>query len=196
VSAEAHASNHTGIVVGVGARADGTTRAWAYRNGSLRDLNALLPPNSGWILNAAEDINDAGQIVGMGTLNGVQRGFVMDLGAGDLIVSSPVALDQTVQTHQNAPVDITLGLQSPSGSSIQWAVTGAPAHGTVKLAGATATYIPAAGFAGTDSFLVQADNGTLRSNTPQPSPSWSNRRRRRRSRPSSCSVRRHPWARA
>ena len=37
----------------------------------------LIPADSGWILTAAWDINDAGQIVGVGTLNGEQRGFVL-----------------------------------------------------------------------------------------------------------------------
>jgi hypothetical protein len=39
------------------------------------DLGSLLPPNSGWALESANAINDAGQIVGAGTINGAFHGF-------------------------------------------------------------------------------------------------------------------------
>jgi probable HAF family extracellular repeat protein len=38
----------------------------------MTDLNTLLLPGSGWTLNYAEAINDAGQIVGIGT-NGLNQ---------------------------------------------------------------------------------------------------------------------------
>lgn len=41
------------------------------------DLNTLVPPNSGWVLNTATDINVWGQIVGSGTLNGQPHGFLL-----------------------------------------------------------------------------------------------------------------------
>jgi probable HAF family extracellular repeat protein len=49
---------------------------WSALNG-MRDLNTLIHPNSGWVLNTAADINVWGQIVGSGTLNGQPRGFLL-----------------------------------------------------------------------------------------------------------------------
>jgi probable HAF family extracellular repeat protein len=43
----------------------------------IRDLNSLLPANSGWVLNVALGINNNGQIVGGGTLNGQRRAFLL-----------------------------------------------------------------------------------------------------------------------
>jgi probable HAF family extracellular repeat protein len=48
-----------------------------YLNGSLQDLNNLIPLNSRWVLSAATSINDSGEIVGEGTINGEQHGFVL-----------------------------------------------------------------------------------------------------------------------
>jgi probable HAF family extracellular repeat protein len=44
--------------------------AFLYSDGKMQDLNTLIPPNSGWILQGARGINDRGEIVGEGTING------------------------------------------------------------------------------------------------------------------------------
>ena len=49
---------------------------WSTYNGTV-DLNTLIPLNSGWFLREARGINDQGMIVGNGTLNGVERGFLL-----------------------------------------------------------------------------------------------------------------------
>jgi hypothetical protein len=57
-----------------------TTLAFLYnlKSATMQDLNQLLPqPHSGWLLTDAVDINDAGQIVGYGTLNGVEHGYLL-----------------------------------------------------------------------------------------------------------------------
>jgi hypothetical protein len=51
---------------------------WCERRG-MRDLNTLIPTNSGWVLNSVADINNWGQIVGRGTRNGQPRGFLLTL---------------------------------------------------------------------------------------------------------------------
>jgi probable HAF family extracellular repeat protein len=43
----------------------------------MKDLNTLIPANSGWFLQEARGINDAGQIVGSGWNNGQYRAFVL-----------------------------------------------------------------------------------------------------------------------
>jgi probable HAF family extracellular repeat protein len=70
--------NNHGVVVGE-MTIGGVQRAFVYRNGFLTDLNTLIAPGSGWVLNAAVGINDAGLIAGSGTLNGVTRAFVLTL---------------------------------------------------------------------------------------------------------------------
>ncbi len=51
-------------------------RAFFY-DGRLQDLNNLIPPDSGFTLNYANAINDKGQIVGTGIINGQQHGFLL-----------------------------------------------------------------------------------------------------------------------
>ncbi|HEY6768112.1 MAG TPA: hypothetical protein VI386_25430 [Candidatus Sulfotelmatobacter sp.] len=49
---------------------------WSPSTGML-DLNNLIPANSGWLLQFASAINDQGQIVGEGTLNGQIEAFLL-----------------------------------------------------------------------------------------------------------------------
>ncbi|HLJ56964.1 MAG TPA: hypothetical protein VKT77_18130 [Chthonomonadaceae bacterium] len=81
---DARAMNSSGQVVGdtgtfvdIGEGRDfggvGTIHAffWDPVSRKIQDLNYLIPPNSGWVLNAAVDINDDGVIRVSGTFNGV-----------------------------------------------------------------------------------------------------------------------------
>jgi probable HAF family extracellular repeat protein len=49
---------------------------WTQRDG-MKDLNALIPSTSGWVLNTATGINAWGQIVGSGVHNGETHGFLL-----------------------------------------------------------------------------------------------------------------------
>ena len=53
-------------------------------SGKVTDLNTLLAPGSGWILQDALGINDSGQIIGSGTFNGVDRSFLLTPSTGDI----------------------------------------------------------------------------------------------------------------
>ena len=54
----------------VGARGNSGSRAVLFTDdGGLQELNNLIDPSLGWVLLAASDINDAGQIVGYGFNN-------------------------------------------------------------------------------------------------------------------------------
>src|SRR5262249_55036951 len=72
----AAAINASGQVVGYLFDSAGRS-AFVWENGVLYDLNKLIPANSGWVLTQAQGINNSGQIVGFGTLNGHQRGFLL-----------------------------------------------------------------------------------------------------------------------
>jgi len=43
----------------------------------MNDLNNLIPAKSGWVLEQAYGINNSGLIVGTGTLNGAEHGFLL-----------------------------------------------------------------------------------------------------------------------
>jgi probable HAF family extracellular repeat protein len=72
--------NSLGSVVGFSNLASlGTdTHAFLYQGGTLTDLNSLISPSSGWTLEYASSINDAGQIAGYGLFQGSQRAFLLN----------------------------------------------------------------------------------------------------------------------
>lgn len=76
-TSQGYAINESGVVAGEAANAAGQTRAAIFSNGVAIDLNSYLAPNSGWVLSSARGISDTGYVVGIGTLNGVTRAFVM-----------------------------------------------------------------------------------------------------------------------
>lgn len=56
----------------------GPSYAFVWRGGEWEDLNSLIEPNSGWKLQAAIDVNDAGQIIGNGIApGGSTQGFLL-----------------------------------------------------------------------------------------------------------------------
>jgi uncharacterized membrane protein len=58
----------------VGINADG---AFLYDGSTLNNLSNLIDPSSGWVLQNAKDINNLGQIIGTGLLNGEFHGFLL-----------------------------------------------------------------------------------------------------------------------
>jgi uncharacterized membrane protein len=78
--AAAYGINSSGLIVGqvqTGGVGAGTYVAALWQGGTLIDLNTLLPASSGWVLEYAGAINDAGQITGYGTYNGEYRAFLL-----------------------------------------------------------------------------------------------------------------------
>jgi probable HAF family extracellular repeat protein len=76
-SSAAYAVSRTSQVVGASQTAAGMKRATLWRNGNPTDLNALLPPHSGWVLTEARAVNDHGQIAGQGFWNGKPCAFLL-----------------------------------------------------------------------------------------------------------------------
>jgi hypothetical protein len=82
---------------------------------------------------------------------------------------APTAQNGASSTAENAPVDIALQANDVNGQALTFAVVGLPAHGNVTISNATATqatatYVPAANYSGTDSFTFKANDGQLDSN--------------------------------
>jgi probable HAF family extracellular repeat protein len=73
------------------------SQVWNSTNG-WRDLNNLIPANSGWRLISMRAINDRGQIVGQGLFNEVSKGVLLT--PTDAAVSGWVTLEDCVQPVQ------------------------------------------------------------------------------------------------
>lgn len=78
-SSAALAINDKGQVVGYATSPlhDGSDAAFLYENGTMINLNDYLNPTLGWQLTSADDINDLGQIIGVGLKNGVLTSYLL-----------------------------------------------------------------------------------------------------------------------
>lgn len=78
---EPAAINDSGQVVGSTCVFDGgegcNDHAVVYEGGQIQKLNDLVDPASGWDLDRATDINEGGQIVGTGIVNGEEHAFLL-----------------------------------------------------------------------------------------------------------------------
>jgi probable HAF family extracellular repeat protein len=78
ISSVAYGINNADQVVGVSKLDEGGTHPFLYSGGVMRDLNTLIPPNSGWELIEAVKINDNGHIVGRGfNQDGEEHAFLL-----------------------------------------------------------------------------------------------------------------------
>jgi len=80
-SSEAFGINNAGQAVGYfeDVNNPGSKRAFVTLNGVMTDLNTLIAANIGWTLMEAYDVNNSGQIVGLGIAeNGLQRAFLLN----------------------------------------------------------------------------------------------------------------------
>jgi probable HAF family extracellular repeat protein len=75
--AEAVSINDDGRIVGSSMTASGKQHAFLNRDETMTDLNELIAQDSGWELAWARDINDLGQIIGGGYLNGEYHSFLL-----------------------------------------------------------------------------------------------------------------------
>jgi probable HAF family extracellular repeat protein len=74
----AYGINASGDAVGYSDLPGGGTAAFLFGDGVMHDLNALLASGFGWQLLEALAINDAGQIVGTGRINGELHAYRLD----------------------------------------------------------------------------------------------------------------------
>jgi probable HAF family extracellular repeat protein len=93
--AEPFAINDHDQVVGWSVLSDNASiDAFLWQDGRMRDLNTLIPANSGWQLLKAVEINARGQIGGVGFLNGQVRAFLLTPSTNGNI-AEPTALNAT-----------------------------------------------------------------------------------------------------
>lgn len=101
--------NTHGAVVGFGIGPMGEQTAALWERGVWRDLNLLVAPGSGWTLEVANAINDAGNVVGRGTFNGAWRAFLLRR-----VATPPLATYCTAKTTSNGCTPVVDGHGAPS----------------------------------------------------------------------------------
>ena len=128
----ARSINNSNIIVGGSYTNTGDTiyHAFICTNTTLSDLNNQVDDSgAGWVLNEAWAINDSGQIIGLGTLSGMQHAFLLAK-LPPVITNQPSS--QTVALSNN--VTFTAGVTGTTPLSYQWRFNG------TSLAGATTNY--------------------------------------------------------
>ena len=72
----------------------------------------------------------------------------------------PVANSDSITTHENRPVSITLTGSVPDGDVLTYSVVRGPSHGSLSGAGPNLIYTPNANFNGSDSFTFKVSDET------------------------------------
>jgi hypothetical protein len=73
--------------------------------------------------------------------------------------SAPTCTDVALDAVAGGSASADLACVDADGDPLSYAVTSPPASGTVSQAGSVVTYVPAAGFTGTETFTVSASDG-------------------------------------
>jgi len=153
---EAIGINNHDQIVGRTALGYAYWHAFRYENGVMIDLNDHIPDNPEWDLNVATAINDAGQTVGYGTVDGRTHAF--------LLTPVPTAVNDEYETGAEVPLIVpapgVLANDTNVGTGWMVAEVVAPsAHGTLVLnSNGGFTYTPAPGYIGPDTFTYRAAN--------------------------------------
>jgi hypothetical protein len=132
--------------------------AYLYRAGQSFNLNACVSGRTGWVLEEARAINDLGQIVGFGLLEGEQRAFLLNPGTNE----APVASNDRFQLTSEDPIDLDLlaNDRDTNGDTLRVARVYSPAEGTIRESQTgILRYHPPARYTGTDRFTYVVTDG-------------------------------------
>ena len=77
----------------------------------------------------------------------------------------PVAVDDSVTTREDTPVDVTLQGKDVDDSSLTFAIQGLPSHGRLTGTAPKVTYVPDENYNGSDAFQFKVLDGTTFSKT-------------------------------
>jgi probable HAF family extracellular repeat protein len=109
-ASEAYSISASGEVVGASQLpGNAVWHPFLYSGGVMRDLNALIPPGSGWLLPGGAVINDSGQIAGEGLLAGQRRAYLLT----PVRVAALTLTRSTVVGSTGAAGKVTLNLPAP-----------------------------------------------------------------------------------
>jgi probable HAF family extracellular repeat protein len=122
---EAHAIDAAGRVVGFADTETGDRRAFLWENGTMYDLNRLIPADSPWRLGSASAINGLGQILCHG----------MGLGAGwQSLILTPITAPPPTTSVLLSPIPNAAGW---SNSDVTVSLNAAPGSKDLGVAGIT-----------------------------------------------------------
>lgn len=121
-SSRANGVNDQGDIVGSATSAAAGFRAFLYAGGVATDLNSLIPPDSGWVLEFANGISRGGHIVGFGKYMDQPRAFLLTQAGG---TSVPPAV---------SPGDRVLTVSEVLGSQDQYVGQRIAVKGKVQIA--------------------------------------------------------------
>jgi probable HAF family extracellular repeat protein len=122
------AINHSGQVVGLATGSGGQMSAWVWTgSGNIKDLNSMIPKKTGWTLQDARGLNDAGQIVVDGQKSGSNVGacLLTPTSASTAALTTSTAGLTDAQRSTLAPVEaagkssLSMTVRPPSGSGPQ-----------------------------------------------------------------------------
>jgi probable HAF family extracellular repeat protein len=123
--------NNQDQVVGYSSDNGNNPHAFIWEDGELTDLNDLLPSGSGWVLKTAADINDDGEIIGYGKINGETHGYLL---IPPYINQKPVFSDES---PGNGSTDVSISTTSLSlkiedfeADSFNWSIETSPNIGS------------------------------------------------------------------
>ncbi len=120
-NSQAFCINAGGAIVGTADVTNSMPHAFLFSGGMMRDLNNLIPTNSGWMLMEARGINDTNQIVGAGLMGGQMHAFLLTP------VSAPVqisALPTNMTVGPGATVAMSMTMSTGDPLRYQWMFNG------------------------------------------------------------------------
>ncbi|MBN8587765.1 MAG: tandem-95 repeat protein [Rhodothermia bacterium] len=135
-----------------------STRAVLWLDDKTFDLNALIPPGTGWVLKEARDVNRNGQIVGYGLLNGKTRAFLLNPATN----TAPIAIQDglAVNHHASAQINVLDNDLDPDADRLQILGVFGAKHGVVEWqANGQVRYVPNSSFKGADGFTYVVGDG-------------------------------------
>jgi outer membrane protein OmpA-like peptidoglycan-associated protein len=89
---------------------------------------------------------------------------VETLGPQVLVNRPPVAVDDVASVPRNSPgvaIQVLANDSDPDGDALTIVAVGAPSNGSATITGSTVTYVPRAGFVGSDGFSYTISDGAL-----------------------------------
>lgn len=143
--------------------------AGADADGDALSFIVVQPPSHGTLIGTVPNLT----YVPHGDFNGADSFTFRSFDGSDMsavatislevlpVNDAPVATAQSLSVRHGNTLPIELSGSDVDGDSLTYRIVTGPNHGTVTGTGASRTYVPAAGFFGTDNFSFRVNDGSL-----------------------------------